>query len=195
MRNLFGAIIGFLVGTLLVVYFVSLSPNVYPQPFDVIWFLLDGAHQLELTYSSFFTPGQGIVVLGIWIIIGAISSPFSKNETNTVRTSFWIGIIVGTFSVASLLLNDPGLWDSPERNLVLILDYIQAILSSFVSLISAIPLVWIRKKFLREKDLVPPTKIETVCECGAVFKSKPMICAECGQSLVDSTSLSTDSAS
>jgi hypothetical protein len=36
---------------------------------------------------------------------------------------------------------------------------------------------------LSSSEAKPPEKIETVCECGAVFKSRPMLCSECGRQL------------
>jgi hypothetical protein len=38
----------------------------------------------------------------------------------------------------------------------------------------------------RKQSEVPiPQLIETRCQCGAVFKSKPLICSECGAVLRD----------
>jgi hypothetical protein len=33
----------------------------------------------------------------------------------------------------------------------------------------------------REREHPIPEKIETICECGAMFKSIPMMCSECGK--------------
>ncbi|MHA1907444.1 MAG: hypothetical protein ACW98Y_09140 [Candidatus Thorarchaeota archaeon] len=193
MRNLLGGAIGALVGTSLVCYLAALSPNVYPDLFGIIWFLLDGARFLESTLEVILTNGQVIEVLTVWLLIGIFISPFSKTEANTVRTVIWLGVILGSFSVASVLLMDPTFWGSQERNVSLLVLYIRIIITSLLPLFSAIPLVWLGKKLRKNKEVVAPDKIETTCLCGAVFKSKPMICAECGRTLVESTTLSTDS--
>jgi hypothetical protein len=52
--------------------------------------------------------------------------------------------------------------------------------------VSSIPAVRIISKFRKEKDLPPPERIETICQCGVVYKSRPLLCAECGRSLTNS---------
>ena len=195
MRNLLGGILGAVLGASLVSYLTSPNPSVYPDPIGVVWFLFDGARILEATFDTILTNGQVLEILATWLVIGIILFPFSKTESNTIRTSLWLGAILATFSVSSVLMTDAGFWSSPERNVVLLMQYVRMIITSLLPLASAVPLVWIGKRIRKESEVVAPTKIETTCECGAVVKSKPMICAECGRTLIQSTSLSADSAS
>ncbi len=195
MRNLLGGILGAVLGASLISYLIAPNPRVYPDPFGLLGFLLDGSRILEITFEIFLTNGQVLEIIVTWLVIGIILFPFSKTASNTIRTSLWLGVVLATFSIASILLTDAGFWSSPERNVALLMLYVRLIISSLLPLLSAVPLVWIGKRIRKESETVAPAKIETTCECGAVFKSKPMICALCGRTLIQSSSLSADSSS
>jgi len=94
-------------------------------------------------------------------------------------------VFISVFAIASTFLLEPSLWtgDRDARNIYLVLQFAGGIACSLLSLVSSIPLTTLLQKARREADVPPPIKIETVCQCGAVFKSAPLMCAECGRSL------------
>jgi len=63
--------------------------------------------------------------------------------------------------------------------------FIGTMLISLFAIPSAIPITIIIEKVRRQSEEPIPEKIETTCECGAVFKSNPLICSECGKQLRD----------
>ncbi|MFW9849002.1 MAG: hypothetical protein ACFFF4_07665 [Candidatus Thorarchaeota archaeon] len=191
MRNILGGITGGIVGSLLASMFMLPIPN-FPEPFNYLGFLFYGSEILSNTAEGIVSLSFVIEFLIMWLAIGFIISFFSENGLNVIRTALWLGVVIATFSVAGILLTNPSFWVSPERNGLLLIRYLQVILFSFLTLISAVPMVIMRKKLSKNQVVVAPEKIETTCECGAVFKSKPMICAQCGRTLIYSTS-STDS--
>jgi len=191
MRNILGGITGAIVGSLLASMFMLPIPH-FPEPFNYIGFLFYGSEILSQTAEGIASLSYVNEFLIVWLAIGIINSFFSENELNSIRTALWLGVVIASLSVAAILLADPSFWSSPERNGILLVRYLQMIVFALLSLISAVPMVIIRKKVTKKQVAVAPAKIETTCECGAVFKSKPMICAECGRTLIHSTS-STDS--
>jgi hypothetical protein len=61
--------------------------------------------------------------------------------------------------------------------------FISTIMTASITLFSAYPLSRIIQLASRESELPIPEGIETSCRCGTVFKSKPMVCSECGRTL------------
>ncbi|MFW9907108.1 MAG: hypothetical protein ACFFEF_00925 [Candidatus Thorarchaeota archaeon] len=147
------------------------------------------------------TPGillagvQSIRIVLLWFCVGIITAPFARSEWNQVRSLVYVGVILGILSLSGMLLQDPSFWAMADRNYVLLLMFVSGTVSSLISLIAALPLVLAFKQIRKSADIAPPDGIETVCECGTVFKSKPMLCAVCGRILIESPSLSTDAAS
>jgi hypothetical protein len=182
-KNFVGALIGVIVGSFSIVYLIPIAQPTYPSPYDWLWVLLAGCNALQLT-------GQQLLALNnihwyfiSWIAIGIVASLFSDSKWNTVRTAFWVGVLITIFSLTSLLLLNPTFWTSETRNWELLIQFITSILTSFISLTSSIPLVIVILKIREQSDAPVPEKIESVCDCGAIFKSKPMICSECGRIL------------
>ena len=97
-----------------------------------------------------------------------------------MRSTIWVGIFVGCLSLVSILLTDPGYWESATRNIDLVYLFATSLLVSLLSLPSAHPLSIVIERARRQKEPPIPEKIETHCQCGAVFKSNPLICSECG---------------
>jgi hypothetical protein len=60
--------------------------------------------------------------------------------------------------------------------------FVTDLITAPLSLVSCIP-IGMFAAWLSSSEAKPPEKIETVCECGAVFKSRPMFCSECGRQL------------
>jgi len=185
MRNLLGGIIGILIGSLLLTILVGLSDPIYSWPYSMIWFLLSGSDALRLSSDGLFNPTSSLRYILTWILIGVIIGLFSKKGWNTIRSMLWAGLILGILSLASVLLLNPGYWIAPTRNLDLMYHFIGTMLISLFAIPSAIPITIIIEKVRRQSEEPIPEKIETTCECGAVFKSNPLICSECGKQLRD----------
>jgi len=183
MRNLLGGIIGILVGSLLLTILVGLSDPIYSWPYSMIWFLLSGSDALRLSFVGLFNPISSLRYILTWILIGVIIGMFSKKGWNTVRSTLWAGLILGILSLVSVLLLDPGYWIAPTRNFDLMYHFIGSIIISLCAIPSAIPITVIIERVRRQAEEPIPEKIETTCECGAVFKSNPLICSECGNQL------------
>jgi len=194
MRNILGGLVGSLFGTFFATTFF-MHPTSYPEPFNIAYFVLNGAYVLEQTIQTILAGEYLLEILIIWIAIGVVISPFSRSEMNAIRTCLWLGVMIASLAVASVLLTDSGFWTSPDRNITLLLIYLSTVIVAFLPLITAVPIALVVKKIRKEEEIIPPSKIETVCECGAVFRSIPLICAECGRKLVQSPTLPTDSAS
>lgn len=183
MKNLIGSLIGVLIGSFILVNIIPLSQPPYPSPYDFLWVLLTGSQALQMTIQQLLSFQNVFWYLLTWILIGIVTSPFSDSRWNAVRTSIWVGVFIMIFSLASLLLLDPAFWVSETRNWELIIQLITSILTSSISLLSSLPLVVLISKVKEKSETPLPEKIETICECGAVFKSRPMICSECGKTL------------
>ncbi|MHA2042373.1 MAG: hypothetical protein ACW975_10975 [Candidatus Thorarchaeota archaeon] len=115
--------------------------------------------------------------------MGLVIAPFSKSGWNAVRSAVWTGVWVSIWALTSILLLNPAFWSDPNRNLDLLLLFTSTIISASLTLLSAYPISRIIRIARRERELPIPEKIETICECGAVFKSKPLVCSECGRTL------------
>ncbi|MFW9807560.1 MAG: hypothetical protein ACFFFK_12600, partial [Candidatus Thorarchaeota archaeon] len=95
----------------------------------------------------------------------------------------WVGLIHAIIALISLVLLDAGFWERASRNFDLLYQFSISLILSMLALPSAIPIASVVEKLGREAEPPIPSIIQTVCECGAVFQSKPMICSECGRTL------------
>lgn len=165
----------------------------WPESVSSITFILEGSFCLMLYVVQ--TPYDYIISwLAAWMLVGVIISVFSKSKYNSVRTAMWTGVSFFILLLAGVFIQDPTFWQSTERNFFLLVWFIRSTLTSMLSLVSAIPLLVLKEKMVSEKEKVPPEKIETICTCGATYKSNPLICAECGKSLRPVSALPSDSA-
>jgi hypothetical protein len=183
MRNFVGGLLGVVVGSTSIVIFQGLSQPTYPEPFNIIWFILVGSSVLQSTLFNPIPLVSLILYVLSWIIIGIVIGPFSKPGWNTVRSAIWVGLIHAIFALISLLFLDPEFWSSASRNFDLLSQFATSLILSILTLPSALPIAMIVDRINRKAEPPIPTRIETVCECGAIFKSNPMICSECGRRL------------
>lgn len=183
MKNLIGATVAVIFGAPLLVLLLGAAPPAYPQPFQIISFLLFGCSLLEQTVEGLLSISDTGPYIATWFLIGGIVSVFSDRGWNTVRTVLWVAIITGLLSLMSRVLLVPGFWESPTRNLDLIILFGGMALLSLAALPSAYPLTVVKERLQREAERPIPELIETKCECGAVFRSNPIMCSECGRVL------------
>lgn len=183
MRNLVGGLIGAVLGSWLFAIMMNAVQPAYPPEVLVIWQLLAGSHLLSYSVTQLLEPATVIYYILIWLFIGGIIAPFSKSAWNAVRTSVWTGVWISIFAVTSVLLLDPNFWSSTSRNWELLVLFVSTTVAALLALLSATPIVRLLEIIRREAAQPIPEKIETICECGAVFKSKPLLCSECGRTL------------
>ena len=169
----------------MIVILLVLPPTEYPPPFGLFWMIFSGSDSLLASATGLLSSTTWISYIMAWIAIGLVTAPFAKSEWNAVRTALWVGVFISVFAVSSTFLLDPSFWtvDRDARNIYLVLQFASGIVHSLLSLVISIPLATLLQKARRESDAPPPIKIETVCLCGAVFKSAPLMCAECGRTL------------
>ncbi|MFW9788470.1 MAG: hypothetical protein ACFFE2_07860 [Candidatus Thorarchaeota archaeon] len=183
MKNFVGGLLAVFIGSMVIVMFLGLTQPVYPEPFNIFWFLFAGSYAIQTTLLNPLTLiSVGLYIL-TWIVMGLVIAPFSKPGWNTVRSALWVGLIHAVLALMSTLFTEPGFWESASRNYQLLTKFTTSLLLSILSLPAAIPAAIIVERVGREAEPPIPSKIETVCECGAVFKSKPMMCSECGRIL------------
>jgi hypothetical protein len=182
-RNLLGGLLGTIIGALLLTQFAPLEPQAYPEPYQSIELLLTGCVGLRFTFMEIVNLNYIVPYLMTWLLIGIIAGIFSKSRWNTVRTALWVGVIVSLVAIASVLLTDPTFWPSVDRNLSLVIVFAGTIVTSLLTIPAAVMLVLAKERIQQEQELPMPDKIETTCVCGAVFKSKPLMCSECGTEL------------
>ncbi|MDF1540464.1 MAG: hypothetical protein P1Q69_16330 [Candidatus Thorarchaeota archaeon] len=194
MKNLIGGIIGTVTVSALMPIFHIPPLYGYPEPFSDIWVILNGPQSVVFALQNLQFPHYLFGLLVSFIAAGIIVSLFSESVGKSIRTSLWMGVVLGTVLIASVLVVDPSFWTMENRNITLVIFYIQNILVSLISLVSAIPLVWLRIRLKDGGAISAPPVIQTTCDCGAVYKSKPMICSECGRTLEYLSTLSTDTA-
>ncbi|MFW9945069.1 MAG: hypothetical protein ACFFB7_08730 [Candidatus Sifarchaeia archaeon] len=185
MRNLLGGLTGSVIGAWCLVMLLSLDPVPYPSPFDTVWVLLAGCESLQQSLLRLLDPSTTVAFLVSWVAIGVIIAPFSKSYWNAVRTSVWVGVIIGILSLSSILVLNPTFWTSASRNWDVVVLFGTSIIVGLFSLVAALPLVKLISLAQKETKLPPPVSIRTTCECGAVFKSRPLLCSECGRQLGD----------
>jgi hypothetical protein len=185
MRNLAGGLVGVIIGSYLIVFMVGLLPPdpSYPYPFDVIWPLLVGSLALRSTFQGLLDGQTILLYLSAWLVIGIIISFFSKKGWNTVRTAMWVGVALAVSALITQLLENPDYWNitlNPLRNYDILYQSVTAVVTSLIALLSAVPLTAVIERARRTAETPVPEEIETRCSCGAVFKSNPLICSECG---------------
>lgn len=185
MKNSLGGIIGVLIGSFAIVLLVGLTNQGYSWPYSTIWIILSGSSALTSTMAGISNPSTILGYVLTWIIIGVVIAPFSKKGWNTLRSAIWFGIILGILSLSSILLLDADYWTSPTRNIDLVYHFVISISVSLFAIPSAVPTTMIIDRFQKQAEAPIPEKIEASCECGAVFKSNPLICSECGKQLRD----------
>ena len=183
MKNFVGGFVAAIIGSLSITILFRLPQPTYPEPFNSVWYILTGSSALQKTLFNPASPFTVLLYVVSWILIGLIIGLFSKPGWNTVRSAIWVGLILAIFALVSLLLLNPDFWSSPSRNIGLLYQFSASLILSMLSLFSGIPTAMFVERFGIESEPPVPSKIETVCECGAVFKSKPMMCSECGRIL------------
>ncbi len=188
MRNFLGGLIGIIIGSFSLVTLAGLNSSQppIPVPFNTFWFLLNGAWVFQSTFQELLNQTLVTSLLLSWLIIGIVISPFSRKGWNLLRSTLWVGVFLTIFALMFQILENPSFWDvnlNPTRNYDLLFQFITSIIVSLFALPSAIPITLAIEKAQQTKDPPIPNKIETICDCGAVYKSKPLICSECGRIL------------
>ncbi|MGQ4910855.1 MAG: hypothetical protein ACP6KW_01675 [Candidatus Thorarchaeota archaeon] len=183
MKNLIGGILGVTAGAVMLVYLTGAVDPGYMPPYDWGWIIIFGGNMLYLSLDGLLNPGTVWVYIFTWFIMGLIASAFSQRGWNTVRTAIWVGMVQGLLRLGHVLLTDSGFWASPDRNLQLVVLFSSSVLLALLIVPVAHPLAILRERIRRKAEPPIPSSIETVCECGAVFKSNPLICSECGRRL------------
>ena len=187
MRNFVSGLLAVMIGSTVIVILLGLAQPAYPDPFSRIWFLLAGSSALQSTLFNPLTPMLVVLYIVSWVIIGLVIGPFSKPGWNTVRSALWVGLIHAVLALMSLLFLDSEFWGSASRNFDLLSQFVLSLILSVLTLPSALPTAMIVDRVGRQAEPQIPSKIETICECGAVFKSNPLICSECGRTLNSSS--------
>ena len=183
MRNLIGGIIGVLIGSTILVVIAGLQDPLLSWPYNMIWFIFSGSNALRLSIDGFLNSDVFLGYILTWLLIGVVVGLFSKKGWNTIRTVLWVGLILGIFSLTAVLLQDAGYWTAPTRNIELFYHFVGSIVVSLCALPSAVPTTVLLERLARQAEEPIPVRIGTTCECGAVFKSNPIICSECGRQL------------
>ena len=154
MKNFLGALFGIIVGSFAIVNFIQVSKPLYPPPYDILWILFAGSQALQLTGQQLLDIEKTLGYIVTWLIIGVVASPFSNSRWSTVRTAFWIGVFITLFALVSILLLNPAFWLSETRNWELLIQFVTSILTSFLSMISSLPLVMLLLK-IKERSESP----------------------------------------
>ncbi|MFX1560246.1 MAG: hypothetical protein ACFFBL_06645 [Promethearchaeota archaeon] len=183
MRNFLGGFIAIIIGSFAIMHLLGLGEPSYPEPFNLIGFLLAGSNALQNTLFGPLTIALVVQYIAVWLLIGLIIGPFSKAGWNTVRSALWAGLMLAIFALVSLLLLDPDFWSSETRNFDLLSQFVTSMILSALTLPTALPTAMLFDRLGQQAEPPIPTGIETVCECGAVFKSNPLLCSECGRTL------------
>jgi hypothetical protein len=183
MRNSLGGLIGLLIGSVTIVLLLGIPDPVYSWPYSSMWFILGGSSALKSSIDGFLNPSMVLGYILTWVIVGLVISPFSKKGWNTLRTALWGGLFLGILSLVSVILLDATYWTSPTRNIDLLYHFVTSILVSLCAIPSSIPATIVIDRIRKQSEEPIPEKIETSCECGAIFKSNPLICSECGKQL------------
>lgn len=187
MRNIISGFLAVIAGSYLIIILLGLSEPPYPEPFKIIWFLLAGSSALQSTLMFILEPSILSYIIS-WIVMGLIIGPFSKVGWNTVRSALWVGLITAVLALASLLLLDPSFWNitvNPARNIELLYQFTTSMIVALFTMPSALLTALVVNRLSQQTESPIPSKIETICDCGAVYKSKPMICSECGRQLIE----------
>ena len=183
MRNSLGGLIGILIGSVTIVALLGIPDPMYSWPYSSVSFILSGSSALKSSFDGFLNQSVVLGYILTWVVVGLVISPFSKKGWNTLRTALWGGLFMGILSLVSLILLNADFWTSPSRNIELLYHFVVSILVSFSALPSAIPATIVIERIRKQSEEPIPEKIETSCDCGAIFNSNPLICSECGTQL------------
>ncbi len=183
MKNLGGAIIAIFTVTFIMTFVYDISTAEYGDLPQFITVLLASASNLVITGNGTIIPDSVILYLPVWLVAGIVMGPLSNPGWNTVRSTLWYGTILSILDTASILVIDPLFWNLPTRNLQLVIIFASGLLFAQMGLISAIPMAALVQKMRTASEAPIPERIVSTCTCGAVYKSRPMICAACGKPL------------
>ena len=139
MRNFLGGLIAVVIGSFAVMQIPGLGQPTYPEPYNLIGFLLAGSSALQSTLFGPLTVVLIVQYVAVWCLIGFIIGPFSKAGWNTVRSAIWAGLLLGVFALMSLLLLDSEFWGSANRNLDLLSQFVTSLVLSVLTLPTALP--------------------------------------------------------
>ncbi|MCF2136029.1 MAG: hypothetical protein K9W43_02215 [Candidatus Thorarchaeota archaeon] len=185
MKNITGAIVAIILTTITMHMMVHLSLTQYSSLPVLIAFLLSASSTLIQIGPVSEMITSVVVYLPIWLIAGLALGPLSEPGWNTVRSSIWLGTILAIVATSSILFTTPSFWNQPDRNLQLLFIFTTSLLLAQSSLLTAIPVAIVLKQARTHADPPIPEKIETICSCGAVYRSRPLICSACGKPLGD----------
>ncbi len=183
MKNFVSALAATLSATVIMYLMRELEIAQYADVPDPIAYVLSSGSTLVAVEQGLAPINSIIVFFPIWIAMGAVMGPLSKPGWNTVRSTIWLGTILGILSISSILYVTPVFWYLPERNLQLFTIFASSILLAQVTLITALPSALVIERLRLQSEPPIPDTVETVCACGAVYKSKPLICSACGRPL------------
>jgi len=187
MRNFAGGFAGSILAMALAYFLIDNISIAYPENVEMLGFLLTGSVILSGSLESIISLNSIFELILVWGLVGLIVAPFGVSEWNLLRTAVWMGGIIATFALSSTLLVNPGFWVQNDRNLLLAFLYARTIMASLISVPFSFLVFNAKKRWLSKRPEPIPEKIETVCECGAVYKSNPLVCVECGRQLREQT--------
>jgi len=194
MKNLIGGIVCAILGTEIVALLVNSQQYSWPGITPQLATILEGAFLLAI-YGKLGLEFYAVQFIIAWCIIGAIAAGFSDSKANSIRTLMWNGVAISLLVISGVMIQDPAFWQSTARNLTILLDFVRCVTVSLFALVTAVPISHALEIRRRVGEAEAPEKIETVCVCGAVYKSNPMICAECGRKLRQLSALPRNSSS
>ncbi|MHA2321054.1 MAG: hypothetical protein ACXACG_05295 [Candidatus Thorarchaeota archaeon] len=67
-----------IIGSTIIVILFGLTQPAYPEPFNMVWFLLAGSSALQSSLFNPLTPVLVVLYIVSWLIIGIVIGPFSK---------------------------------------------------------------------------------------------------------------------
>ncbi len=179
MRNSVGGVIAALLGAWTLANAIGTASSG-----DLIETVLSGASSLSATISSINEYTATVWRLMTWGLMGIAEGLFSKRGWNSVRTTCWAGVTIASLSLISTLIREPQFWNSPDRNMSILILFVLTLIAAQTSLILSIPTASLAERLKTARVPPVPEKIEAICACGARFKSRPRICSECGRTLV-----------
>ncbi len=182
MKNLIGGIVCAIVGTEVIALLVNSQQYSWSGIIPQFATILEGAFLLAI-YGKLGLEFYAIQFITAWCIIGVVAAGFSDSKANSIRTLMWNGVAISLLVISGIMIQGPGFWQSSDRNLTILLSFVRCVAISLLALVTAVPISHALEISRRAGEAEAPEKIETVCECGAVYKSNPMICAECGRRL------------
>ncbi|MEM2141907.1 MAG: hypothetical protein QXS20_06235 [Candidatus Thorarchaeota archaeon] len=186
MRNILAGLAGILWGSLVLTSALPVQgPDMLVHcPATTILF---GVSRLCCSTTWTSNAQETVFFVTAWVIVGVFAGLFSRPGWNLVRTVLWAALLVAIAAISTQLMVDASFWTSAERNMIILSITFSSLSPSPVALMSALPVTVMLKRLRRRQERPLPAIIETVCECGARFKSNPVICSVCGRTLRDET--------